>query len=79
MLENLFPPYGKRWKGSGEKGAVLNFVTHDDERMLFDIQKFHNVVVEELPASVANLLCEGEVRHDSMEKKGFHVTTLCIS
>ncbi|KAF4375718.1 hypothetical protein F8388_014440 [Cannabis sativa] len=36
----------------GRKGVAINFVTKDDERMLFDIQKFYNVVVEELPANV---------------------------
>ncbi|XVF35051.1 hypothetical protein REPUB_Repub18cG0111600 [Reevesia pubescens] len=40
----------------GRKGVAINFVTHDDERMLFDIQKFYNVVIEELPANVADLL-----------------------
>ncbi|KVI12213.1 DNA/RNA helicase, DEAD/DEAH box type, N-terminal, partial [Cynara cardunculus var. scolymus] len=40
----------------GRKGVAINFVTRDDERMLFDIQKFYNVVVEELPSNVADLL-----------------------
>ena len=40
----------------GRKGVAINFVTREDERMLFDIQKFYNVVVEELPANVADLL-----------------------
>uniref|UniRef100_A0A0D9VC67 RNA helicase n=1 Tax=Leersia perrieri TaxID=77586 RepID=A0A0D9VC67_9ORYZ len=40
----------------GRKGVAINFVTRDDERMLFDIQKFYNVTVEELPANVADLL-----------------------
>ncbi|CAI0627951.1 unnamed protein product [Linum tenue] len=40
----------------GRKGVAINFVTKDDERMLFDIQKFYNVVIEELPANVADLL-----------------------
>ena len=40
----------------GRKGVAINFVTKDDERMLFDIQKFYNVVVEELPSNVADLL-----------------------
>ncbi|KAH0927295.1 LOW QUALITY PROTEIN: hypothetical protein HID58_019551, partial [Brassica napus] len=42
----------------GRKGVAINFVTKDDERMLFDIQKFYNVVVEELPSNVADLLGE---------------------
>ncbi|KAK3007448.1 hypothetical protein RJ639_014995, partial [Escallonia herrerae] len=40
----------------GRKGVAINFVTKDDERMLFDIQKFYNVVVKELPSNVADLL-----------------------
>ncbi|RZS20818.1 hypothetical protein BHM03_00053371 [Ensete ventricosum] len=36
----------------GRKGTAINFVTRDDERMLFDIQKFYNVVIEELPSNV---------------------------
>nr|GMC70860.1 eukaryotic initiation factor 4A-1-like [Ipomoea batatas] len=40
----------------GRKGVAINFVTEDDERMLFDIQKFYNVTIEELPSNVADLL-----------------------
>ncbi|WRX31834.1 Helicase [Theobroma cacao] len=40
----------------GRKGVAINFVIRDDERMLFDIQKFYNVIIEELPANVADLL-----------------------
>ncbi|XP_016514087.2 eukaryotic initiation factor 4A-1-like [Nicotiana tabacum] len=40
----------------GRKGVAINFVTRDDEKMLCDIQKFYNVVIEELPATVADLL-----------------------
>ncbi|KAE8714033.1 Eukaryotic initiation factor 4A-6 [Hibiscus syriacus] len=40
----------------GRKGVAINFVTMDDERMLFDIQKFYNVVTEELPSNVADLI-----------------------
>ncbi|WVZ18290.1 hypothetical protein V8G54_005612 [Vigna mungo] len=40
----------------GRKGVAINFVTSDDERMLLDIQKFYNVMVEELPANVADLI-----------------------
>ncbi|OIW12074.1 hypothetical protein TanjilG_15314 [Lupinus angustifolius] len=40
----------------GRKGVAINFVTKDDDRMLVDIQKFYNVVIEELPANVADLL-----------------------
>ncbi|KAD3068438.1 hypothetical protein E3N88_36318 [Mikania micrantha] len=40
----------------GRKGVAINFVTVDDEKMLGDIQKFYNVVVEELPSNVADLI-----------------------
>ncbi|KAI7724506.1 hypothetical protein M8C21_028987 [Ambrosia artemisiifolia] len=40
----------------GRKGVAINFVTLDDEKMLADIQKFYNVVVEELPSNVADLI-----------------------
>ncbi|EOA11984.1 hypothetical protein CARUB_v10012714mg [Capsella rubella] len=38
------------------KIVAINFVTVDDERMLFDIQKFYNVEVEELPDNFTDLL-----------------------
>ncbi|GER53537.1 eukaryotic initiation factor 4A [Striga asiatica] len=40
----------------GRKGVSINFMTKEDEKMLHDIQKFYNVVVEELPSNVADLL-----------------------
>ncbi|KAF5748465.1 Eukaryotic initiation factor 4A-14 [Tripterygium wilfordii] len=40
----------------GRKGVAINFVTTDDERMLQDIQRFYSVVIEELPANIADLL-----------------------
>ncbi|XP_055960691.1 uncharacterized protein LOC126668738 [Mercurialis annua] len=40
----------------GRKGVAINFVTKDDERMLSDIHKFYNVLIEELPSNVADLL-----------------------
>jgi hypothetical protein len=33
----------------------MNLVTSKDERMLFDIENFYDVVSEELPPDVANL------------------------
>lgn len=38
----------------GRKGVAINFVTQDDERMLQDIQRFYNTVIEELPSNVAD-------------------------
>ncbi|OMO96221.1 hypothetical protein COLO4_15426 [Corchorus olitorius] len=40
----------------GKKGVAINFVTKDDERLLLDIQKFYNVVMEELPSSNLGLI-----------------------
>ena len=40
----------------GRKGVAINFVTREDERMLQDIQRFYNTVIEELPNNVADLL-----------------------
>jgi len=40
----------------GRKGVAINFATKDDERLLQDIQRFYNTVVEELPSNVADLL-----------------------
>ena len=48
----------------GRKGVAINFVIKDDERVLQDIQRFYNTVVEELPNNVAdlvsaNIMCAG--------------------
>ncbi|GJS51612.1 eukaryotic initiation factor 4A-15 [Tanacetum coccineum] len=40
----------------GRKGVAINFITSDDGKMLADIQRFYNVVVEELPENVADLI-----------------------
>eukprot|EP00850_Spirogloea_muscicola_P004162 SM000017S02902 [mRNA] locus=s17:1048436:1054210:+ [translate_table: standard] len=40
----------------GRKGVAINFVTKEDERMLQDIQRFYNTIIEELPSNVADLL-----------------------
>lgn len=40
----------------GRKGVAINFVTKDDERLLQDIQRFYNTVIEELPNNVADLI-----------------------
>ncbi|KAI3837419.1 hypothetical protein MKW92_002566 [Papaver armeniacum] len=40
----------------GRKGVSINFVTKDDVTMLKDIQRFYNMIVEELPANVSELL-----------------------
>lgn len=40
----------------GRKGVAINFVTKEDERLLQDIQRFYNTVIEELPANIADLI-----------------------
>lgn len=35
------------------QGVAINFVTKEDERLLQDIQRFYNTVIEELPANIA--------------------------
>ncbi|KAH0938408.1 hypothetical protein HID58_005869 [Brassica napus] len=65
----------------GRKGVAINFMTTDDERMLSDIQKFYNVVVEE--PSFLRLLqvkmlksksCREEMRSSSIAYK-YHCLT----
>ncbi|CAG9464308.1 unnamed protein product [Pedinophyceae sp. YPF-701] len=40
----------------GRKGVAINFVSTDDKRLLQEIQRFYNTVIEELPANVADLI-----------------------
>ncbi|KAL6778478.1 EIF4A [Auxenochlorella protothecoides x Auxenochlorella symbiontica] len=40
----------------GRKGVAINFVSKDDERLLQDIQKFYNTVIEELPSNINDLI-----------------------
>merc|ERR1712032_127321 len=40
----------------GRKGVAINFAAREDERMLQDIQRFYNTLIEELPSNVADLL-----------------------
>ncbi|KAI3997143.1 hypothetical protein MKX01_008987 [Papaver californicum] len=53
--ENYLHRIGRRGR-FGKKGVSINFVTRDDARMLLDIQRFYNVVIEELPSNVSDLL-----------------------
>ncbi|KAK9698418.1 hypothetical protein RND81_08G102900 [Saponaria officinalis] len=41
---------------SDRKGAAINFVTTEDEQMLSDIQRFYEVVIEELPENFGDLI-----------------------
>ncbi|KAI3875161.1 hypothetical protein MKW92_047273 [Papaver armeniacum] len=40
----------------GRKGVSINFVTKYDVKMVDDIQRFYNMVIEELPANISELL-----------------------
>ncbi|KAK8968653.1 hypothetical protein KSP40_PGU011955 [Platanthera guangdongensis] len=40
----------------GRKGVVINLVTESNSEMLHDIQKFYNVLIQELPQNVVDLL-----------------------
>ena len=35
-------------------GLAINFVTREDKRMFFDIKRFNNMVIEELPANIVS-------------------------
>ena len=40
----------------GRKGVAINFMTNEDFGIMSDIRKFYNVIIEELPANVADLI-----------------------
>jgi len=40
----------------GRKGVAINFVTHEDARILKDIETFYNTQIEEMPMNVADLI-----------------------
>merc|ERR1719466_250861 len=40
----------------GRKGVAINFVTHDDNRTLRDIETFYQTKIEEMPMHVADLI-----------------------
>ncbi|KAM0933564.1 putative RNA helicase [Dioscorea sansibarensis] len=40
----------------GRKGVAINFITKNDERMFLDVQQFYNVLIQELPSNVADLI-----------------------
>lgn len=40
----------------GRKGVAINFITHDDVRMLKDIEQFYTTEVKEMPSNVADYL-----------------------
>ncbi|WKX94480.1 hypothetical protein Q1695_011616 [Nippostrongylus brasiliensis] len=40
----------------GRKGVAINFITDNDARQLKDIESFYNTIIEEMPASINDLL-----------------------
>jgi len=40
----------------GRKGVAINFVTNEDVRSLRELEQFYNTQIEEMPASVADLI-----------------------
>ncbi|KAJ8535869.1 hypothetical protein K7X08_034270 [Anisodus acutangulus] len=54
QLENYLRRIGRNGE-FGSKRYAVNFVTADDERMLSEIKRFYNVVIDELPSNVADL------------------------
>merc|ERR1712091_30547 len=40
----------------GRKGAAINFVTHEDARILKDIETFYNTTIGEMPGNIADLI-----------------------
>jgi len=40
----------------GRRGAAINFITHEDLRMLRDIEQFYNTSIEVMPSNVAELI-----------------------
>ncbi|KAJ8553276.1 hypothetical protein K7X08_023954 [Anisodus acutangulus] len=54
QLENYLRRIGRSGE-FGSKRYAVNFVTGDDERMLSEIKRFFNVVIDELPSNVVDL------------------------
>jgi len=54
-LENYIHRIGRSGR-FGRKGVAINFVTHDDVKLLKELERFYNTQIEEMPASVADLI-----------------------
>lgn len=54
-LENYIHRIGRSGR-FGRKGVAINFVTGDDAKTLKELEQFYNTQIEEMPASVADLL-----------------------
>jgi len=54
-LENYIHRIGRSGR-FGRKGVAINFVTADDVRTLRELEQFYNTQIDEMPASVADLI-----------------------
>lgn len=54
-LENYIHRIGRSGR-FGRKGVAINFVTGEDTRCLKELEQFYNTQIEEMPASVADLI-----------------------
>jgi len=54
-VENYIHRIGRSGR-FGRKGVAINFVTNEDVKYLRDLEKFYNTQIEEMPASVADLI-----------------------
>jgi len=54
-LENYIHRIGRSGR-FGRKGVAINFVTQEDIRTLRELEQFYNTQIEEMPASVADLI-----------------------
>jgi len=54
-VENYIHRIGRSGR-FGRKGVAINFVTNEDVKYLRDLEKFYNTIIEEMPASVADLI-----------------------
>merc|ERR1712168_1397129 len=54
-LENYIHRIGRSGR-FGRKGVAINFVTHEDSRVLRDIEQYYQTRIEELPDYVADLI-----------------------
>ncbi|MCD7464661.1 hypothetical protein HAX54_053194 [Datura stramonium] len=51
QLENYLRRIGRSTGQFGSKKQAVSFITRDDERMLSEIKRFYNVVIDELPSN----------------------------
>jgi len=55
LRENYIHRIGRSGR-FGRKGVAINFVTHDDVRMMREIEKFYQTQITEMPMNIADLI-----------------------